>query len=140
MWKSCLGLSFGSHSCNTDGVCSTRPIVELSCCSGERAASTESWDLLSHHTPLCVPSTANVRTREVAILCLKVLTNRLRRIHVREILDVVTSVSSQQHIKHSLGFNYPFFWEKKKTRDRKDLNPPSCSKRRFGRGEYSPGS
>ena len=79
-------------------------------------------------------STVNAHTVKVVILCLQLLTDRLRRIHVREIFDVVTSVSSQQHIKDSLGFNDPFFWEKTENRDRKDLNPQYCTKKRFGRG------
>lgn len=70
-----------------------------------------------------VTSAVDVHAVEVAILCLKLLTDRLRRIHVREIFDVVTSVSSQEHIKDLLGFNYPFFWEEEEKRDRKDINP-----------------
>lgn len=57
--------------------------------------------------------------RQVSSLRLKLLTDGLRRVHVGEVFDVVTSVSSQQHVKDSLGFNDPFFWEKEENRDRR---------------------
>ena len=101
----------------------------------------EKQDLPSHFMPLRQHEQHSQHAdRKRVILCLKLLTDRLRGIHVREIFDVVTSVSSQEHIKDSLGFNYPFFWEKEENRDRKDLNPQYCSKKRFGRGEHSSGS
>lgn len=86
-----------------------------------QAPSKENRDPLSPLTPLSRRGERSqcARAATGAILHLQVLTDRLRRIHVWEILDVVTSVSSQQHVKDSLGFNDPFFWEEKEERDRK---------------------